>query len=139
MTEALTVGGADSDLQKRLEDELTAFNLRATRTTEIEDYTVAIRDEAGELVAGLTGWVWRDCGGVSLIWVREDQRGAGHGSRLLAAAEQEVVRRGCDRIILSSFTFQAPDFYRRNGYTETGRWPGFPTGAEDVHFTKQLA
>lgn len=134
----LTIGGADAGLQARLDAELTAFNLSATGATSIDDFSVQIRDPDGALVAGLTGWVWGDCGGVSMIWVREDQRGRGAGSRLLAAAEREAAHRGCDRIILSSFTFQTPEFYHRNGYTETGRWPGFPAGAADVHFCKPL-
>lgn len=42
-------------------------------------------------------------------------------------------------MVLSSFTFQAPDFYRRHGYVETGRTEGLPVaGAADVHFRKTL-
>lgn len=38
----------------------------------------------------------------------------------------------------SSFTFQAPEFYQRHGYVETGRTSGIPGGAEDVHMSKRL-
>jgi hypothetical protein len=42
-------------------------------------------------------------------------------------------------MVLSSFTFQAPDFYRRHGYVETGRTEGLPVaGMADVHFRKSL-
>ncbi len=73
-----------------------------------------------------------------MLWVREDARMEGWGSKLLRAAEEEARRRGCDRLIVSSFTFQAPGFYERHGYQETGRTGGFPGGASDVHFLKQL-
>ncbi len=90
-------------------------------------------------MGGLSGWTWGTCAGVGMLWVRDDARGGGWGRRLLAAAECEAVDRGCLQMVLSSFTFQAPDFYRRQGYEETGRTEGLPVaGAADVHFRKTL-
>ena len=74
-----------------------------------------------------------------LVWVRADARTAGWGSRLLAAAEQAATDRGCRAITVSSFTFQAPEFYRRQGYVETTRVPDLPfQGHADVWFSKRL-
>ena len=53
-------------------------------------------------------------------------------------AEDEARRRGCDRVCLSSFTFQAPGFYQKYGYAETGRTLGIPGGGEDIHMFKRL-
>jgi GNAT superfamily N-acetyltransferase len=78
------------------------------------------------------------CGYVDLLWVREDERGSGLGARLLATAEAEIRRRGCDRVALSTHTFQAPGFYARLGYAECGRTPGYPHGHDDIHLVKQL-
>jgi len=87
---------------------------------------------------GSTGWTWGGCGYIELLWVREDQRGDGLGTGLLAAAEAEIRHRGCDRVALSTHSFQAPDFYARFGYTECGRTPGYPRGHDDIHLMKQL-
>jgi GNAT superfamily N-acetyltransferase len=57
---------------------------------------------------------------------------------LLAAAEAEIRRRGCDRVALNTHSFQAPGFYARFGYTECGRTPGYPHGHDDIHLVKQL-
>ena len=74
-----------------------------------------------------------------MVWVREDGRGQGWGRRLLEAAEGVARERGCERINVSSFTFQAPDFYARHGYIETGRTEALPlAGQADVHFVKHL-
>ena len=62
----------------------------------------------------------------------------GLGARLLAAAEAEIRRRGCDRVALNTHSFQAPDFYARFGYTECGRTPGYPHGHDDIHLVKQF-
>lgn len=40
---------------------------------------------------------------------------------------------------MSSFSFQAPQFYERHGFVETGRVEGLPVeGAADVHLRKRL-
>jgi GNAT superfamily N-acetyltransferase len=135
----LRVGDGDPDLDARLSDELDRFNVPAAGAGPQRELTVQVRDDAGELVAGLSGWTWGTCAGVAMLWVRENARGDRWGSRLLATAEREAVARGCTQVVLSSFTFQAPDFYRRHGYVETGRTEGLPrAGMADVHFRKTL-
>ena len=72
-----------------------------------------------------------------MVWVREDARRDGWGGRLLSAAEEVARERGCRQVLVSSFTFQAPEFYRRHGYVEFARSPDLPVAGEsDVHFLK---
>ncbi|MCX5133780.1 MULTISPECIES: GNAT family N-acetyltransferase [unclassified Streptomyces] len=136
---SLRIDGKDAELEQRLDDELTAFNAAATGAGAPEPLSVRVTDAEGALVGGLTAWVWGSCCAVDMLWVRADQRHAGWGGKLLRAAEEEGARRGCTEVIVSSFTFQAPDFYRGHGYRETGRTEGIPGGHEDVHFHKVLA
>ncbi len=63
----------------------------------------------------------------------------GDDGDLRAAAEAEIRRRGCDRVALSTQSFQAPGFYARLGYTECGRTPGYPRGYDDMHLVKRLS
>jgi ribosomal protein S18 acetylase RimI-like enzyme len=138
---ALSVGHQDAELSERLEKGLDEVNFPATGTTAEDQGTLSVRavDDDGELVGGLTAWTWGGLLGIEMLWVREDSRRDGWGSRLLLAAEEEARRRGCDRACVSSFTFQAPGFYQRHGYEETGRTLGIPGGAADVHMFKKLA
>lgn len=53
-------------------------------------------------------------------------------------AEAEAGRRGCTDILVSSYSFQAPDFYKRPGYRETGRLNGVAGGHQDVYLQKTL-
>lgn len=74
-----------------------------------------------------------------MVWVHEDVRRDGWGRGLLAAAEHVARERGCHQIIVSSFTFQAPEFYERCDYVETGRITGLPLdGMADVQLIKCL-
>lgn len=135
----LSVGEQDDELAERLDHELTAFNAAATGTAAPEPLSVRVTDAQGELVGGLTAWAWGNCCAVDMLWVRDDARRGGWGRRLMEAAEQEAARWGCTQMIVSSFTFQAPDFYRRLGFRETGRTEGIPGGHQDVHLHKLLA
>lgn len=140
MSEArFTVGDADADLAERLDQEISAFNAAASGHHDARMLSVAARGDDGDLRGGLYGWTWGGCGYVDLLWVRDDQRGLGLGADLLAAAEAEIGRRGCDRVALSTHSFQAPGFYARLGYTECGRTPGYPRGHDDIHLVKQLS
>src|SRR5205823_2059823 len=92
-----TVSGADAGLRDRLDKEIYDFNAAATGHHDGRELSIAVPRDDGDLLAGLTGWTWGGCGYIELLWVREDQRGTGLGTRLLAAAEAEIQRRGCDR------------------------------------------
>lgn len=74
-----------------------------------------------------------------MVWVREGDRGAGWGTRLLEAAEDVARERGCGPAFVSSFSFQAPAFYARHGYRECARVDDYPVaGAADVYLVKDL-
>jgi ribosomal protein S18 acetylase RimI-like enzyme len=94
---------------------------------------VFVRDEAGNIVGGLTGrtyWRYLD---IAFLWVDEKYRGAGYAKKLMKAAEAEARRRGCERAFLDTLGFQALGFYLKLGYSEFGRLPGF-SGKYDRHY-----
>ncbi len=138
MAAHLSVGDGDPALDERLSNELDAHNFAAVGRDDLREFTVRV-DDGDELVAGASGWTWGSCAGIGMVWVAEEARLEGWGGRLLAAAEEVARERGCRQLLVSSFTFQAPDFYRRHGYTEFARSPDIPvTGEADVHFLKLL-
>jgi hypothetical protein len=58
---------------------------------------------------------------------------------LIAESERSAAARGARRVFVTSFTFQAPGFYERQGYREIFRWDGVPVeGEADVHLRKDL-
>jgi ribosomal protein S18 acetylase RimI-like enzyme len=134
----ITVSDDDDGLAAALSDRINAFNADATGIDDGRWLHVAQRGPDGGLEAGLSGWTWGGCGYIEFLWVGDDLRGAGLGSRLLAAAEGEATARGCTQIVVSSHSFQAPDFYRRHGYVEYGRIEGYPRGHAQVHLVKAL-
>jgi GNAT superfamily N-acetyltransferase len=134
------VGEGVPELDQRLSDELDKVNAEATAgVAPSQELTVQILDGEGELAAGMSGWTWGVAAGIAMTWVRGDARGAGLGARLLSDFEAEAKARGCSHVFVTSFTFQAPEFYAKHGYREIFRWEGVPTHqAADVHFRKEL-
>lgn len=124
----------------RLNERLHEFNVKASGVDDDGRWlAVFVRDAGGEIVAGMHGWTWGGTGFVQTLWVREDLRGHGLGTRVLAAAEAEAKGRGCDQMHLDSHSYQAPGFYRRLGYEVIGELPGWPGTDTRIFFRKALA
>jgi GNAT superfamily N-acetyltransferase len=121
-----------------LDERLHRHNVAMTGCDDGRWLAIFVRDDAGEIVAGLHGWTWGRTGVVRTLWIREDLRRHGLGARLLASAEQEAVRRGCREIQVDTHSYQAPGFYRRLGYERIGELPGWPVGTTRVFFRKTL-
>jgi GNAT superfamily N-acetyltransferase len=134
----IIVSDVDDGLADTLSARINEFNVDATGFDDGRVLSASRRGRDGSLEAGLAGFTWGGCGYIDLLWVRADLRHSGVGSRLLAAAEAEAGVRGCAQMIVSSHTFQAPDFYPRHGYVEYARTEDSPRGHADIHFVKYL-
>jgi ribosomal protein S18 acetylase RimI-like enzyme len=73
------------------------------------------------------------------FWVEESLRNRGFGTQLFQAAEKEARRRGCTQIILMTFSFQAPGFYRKHGFEVVATIDDDPSGHQDLLMRKRLA
>jgi len=123
-----------------LEDRLYDYNVEQTGSDDGKWLSIFVRDDAGEIVAGLHGWTWCGACRVQYLWVRQDLRRQGYGQRLLAAAEQEARARGCDHLLLDTFSFQAPLFYKKLGYEVVAVVDGFPRRPHsEYHLKKTLS
>ena len=122
-----------------LDERIYEFNAAASGVDDGRLLAIFIRDDHGAIAAGMHGWTWGGTGFVQAIWVHEKLRGHGLGSRLLAAAEAEAARRGCHQMHLDTHGYQAPDFYRRQGYDLIGELPGWPGDNVRFFFRKRLS
>jgi GNAT superfamily N-acetyltransferase len=117
---------------------LIAFNEAGGGAAHYRPLAVLATNEAGKVLGGLSGhtaWRWLY---IQLFWLPESLRGAGLGREILARAEAEAKARGCTAVWLDSFTFQAPGFYQKLGYSVFGVLEDYPPGQRRVFLTKQL-
>ena len=126
-----------SEARSRVVEQLENFNRRASGHpggTELGAFIE--RDE--EVVAGVVGWVWGGTSYVDLLWVTELLRHSGIGSQLLKGFENEAKKRGALQVVLTTGSFQAPEFYRRHGYEVAGKIPEHPVGHTEFILRKAL-
>ena len=96
------------------------------------------KDEAGQLVGGLRAFVFLHWLRVEVLWVADAARGQGLGSRLLAQAEQEARDVGAIGSALETFEWQAPGFYLKRGYVESGRIADYAKGHALLTMSKRF-
>ena len=100
---------------------------------------VLLRDPVTDAVTGgLWGIVSADWLFVELLFVPEELRGSGLGSKLIAEAEAIAKRKSCIGVRLDTFTFQAPGFYEKQGYTSFGALEDHPRGHRRIYYFKRL-
>ncbi len=135
----ITIGDDDlPELVALLDGRIYEFNVAASGIGDGRMLNAAIRDDAGEIVAGISGYTWGGTCKVEHLWVAESLRGRGIGSALLLAAEREARARGCHQMVLETHSFQAPAFYERHGFRRVAAIPDFPLGSEKLLCRKML-
>ena len=127
------------DQVQYLEDRIHEFNSGATGVTDGANFGIFVKDEHGEIVAGICGNTWGGCMEIRQFWVEELRRKRGLGTRLLRAAEQQARQRGCRQVLLMTFTFQAPAFYARHGFEVIAVVDDHPRGHKNLLMRKRLA
>jgi GNAT superfamily N-acetyltransferase len=128
---ALTVSvedGATAAEEDAVTLRLRAYNARHAGDPGFAPLNLFLRDGAGGIVGGLLGSVYYGWLFVNILWVADEHRGGGHGAALVRRAEAEARARGCRAVWLDTFSFQAPGFYRKMGFTEFGRLDDYPAG-----------
>jgi GNAT superfamily N-acetyltransferase len=126
------------ELEALLVERIYEFNAEATGYFDGKLIGGKLRDESGEVVAAFNGHTWGGCCAISHIWVHESCRGRGLGRLLLQGAEAEALRRGCEQVVLSTHSFQAPAFYERLGYARHAEIAGQPKGHANITYVKRI-
>ena len=123
---------------KKVYAELVRFNTEHTGSDDHTPLNIVEYDTDGNIIGGILGgtyWGWLY---VDILWVHENHRRSGIGSKLLAEAEKEAKSRGCHHVHLDTMSWQAPDFYKKHGYTVVGILPDIPKGNQKYLLMKEL-
>lgn len=127
----------DPALRAHILAPLVAYNESVAPDGNWGLLALTVRDPDGAVVGGLWGRT-----GYGMLFVEllalGPARGEGLGRRVMALAEEEARRRGLSGIWLDTWTFQAPGFYVRLGFTECGRIPDYPPGHDRVFYVKRF-
>ncbi len=97
------------------------------------------KTKEGENIGGVLGGIgyWNGLE-IRALWVHEQFRGQGYGSKILAYIEEVAREKGAEIAMLDTFDFQAEEFYLKNGYQPIGEIKDFPKGHRRIYFSKRL-
>jgi GNAT superfamily N-acetyltransferase len=118
--------------------KLLEFSDGFTEPRNYREFGVALRDQCGEVVGGITAnrvWDWLQIG---VLWIPDELRGQGLGQQLLKRMENLGRQHGCKFAKLDTFEFEAREFYESHGYTVQSRTDNFPRDHTQFHLTKEL-
>ena len=123
---------------KYIREELNQFNNERVGEDGHTPLNIVEYDTNGNIIGGILGgtyWGWMY---VDILWVHENHRYKGIGSKLLREAEKEAIRRSCHHVHLDTMSWQAPEFYQKHGYEVIGILPDIPNGNQKYLLMKAL-
>ncbi len=84
--------------------------------TPIRSFAVLVRDEREKVLGGADGVSIYGNLYVNLLWVSEELRGLGIGTKIMEQAEEIAHERNCRFITLTTMDFEALPFYQKLGF-----------------------
>lgn len=89
-------------------------------------FAVFARNENGDVIGGIrANAFWNYCI-IELLWLSEEARGSGAGTKLMYQAESYAKSQGFQYMRTETLDFQAKPFYEKLGYRVFGELPDCP-------------
>jgi len=117
---------------------LNEFNTAQAGPVDMRPVAIMLRDATGKSIGGLWGHTAYDWMFVQYLAVPEACRGQDFGTSLMLRAEQLARARGCIGVWLDTFSFQAPGFYEKLGYSVFGGIENYPAGHRRLFLHKRF-
>jgi GNAT superfamily N-acetyltransferase len=113
----------DKKAKQYIDDELYKYNLKHFPKDlggRYEEICLFLKDDKGNVRGGILSeicWNWLE---IHTFILDEDIRKSGFGTKLLVEIEKIAIEKECDFIKVDTLSFQALDFYQKNGYQVFG-------------------
>ncbi|MBO4310807.1 MAG: GNAT family N-acetyltransferase [Lachnospiraceae bacterium] len=82
-----------------------------------EEYMITAENDEGEVIGSITGMAYYNEAHIGDLIIDKKYRGQKIGTKLVEAVEEEYRNKGFEKITLTTFGFQAPEFYEKLGYS----------------------
>lgn len=102
------------------------------------EISLVLKDSKGIVRGGVTASTVFNVMHLEVLWVDENYRRRGFGSKLVQSAEQLGLAKGCFAAQTWTFSFQGPEFYPTVGYELIGIYDGYPNKITEHAFKKRL-
>ncbi|MBR3299421.1 MAG: GNAT family N-acetyltransferase [Clostridia bacterium] len=110
-------------------------------TADEEELVLKAENDEGETIGGSILEFGGSVGArvqLSMLWVDERYRGKGLGSMLICESERIARERGCCISSLCTLDFQAPDMYKKHGYSVYAVYEDRPRTHSVYYMSKRI-
>jgi ribosomal protein S18 acetylase RimI-like enzyme len=111
---------------------------KAVGSIEALSFAFFIESESDEVWGGVLGVIYYGTMQIDTLWVDESMRCHGFGTQLMNAVEQLARKQGCTFIRLQTMEWEAPEFYKKLGYSVEFVRYGYPNGSHMFLMRKDL-
>ena len=105
------------DVDEKMRKDLVKYESSHGIDVNYKRFSIVARDENGSAIGALNAYTAFAEVYVDDIWVDHAFRGQGYGRKLLQALENHFKGKGFNNINLVTSAFQAPEFYKKCGFT----------------------
>lgn len=96
--------------------DFTVFGQESGVELNYDEFCFVAEDDAGQLLGVITGRAYYNEVHIGDLIIGKGHRKSGIGSKLVEEVEKAYRGKGYEKITLTTFGFQAPEFYKKMGY-----------------------
>ncbi len=111
------VNEEDSRIDNFINEEFSAYGEQNNVDLNFNEFCFISESDDGEILGAITGRAYYNEVHICDLIIHKAYRKCGLGSKLVSAVEEAFQNAGYDKITLTTFGFQAPEFYKKLGYT----------------------
>ena len=123
--------------QDYLRSQIGYWNILVTGYDDYAPANHLIRDDTDHICGGILAYVWARWLHVDILWLRDDVRRMGWGTKLLESAHTIGREKGAEAAWLDTFSWQARGFYERFGYEAVFEVLDLPPGHSRIFMRKR--
>lgn len=103
-----------------------------------KEFSIFLKNDSGKVFGGIQVFMDTEAAYIDILWIEEALQKQGYGTKLLNAAEQEATRNGCFFSTVDTWSFQAEEFYLKNGYERIGELKNYWHEHSKIFLRKKL-
>lgn len=105
------------DIEEKMRKDLIEYESSYGIDVNYRRFSIILKEDTNDVIGVLNAFTAFSEIYVDDMWVDKSHRGKGYGRKLLQSLENHFKGKGFNNINLVTSAFQAPEFYRKCGFT----------------------
>ena len=111
------VTGEDDRIGDFISEAFSDYSISKNVDLNYEEYCFIAENDKGEIIGAVTGRAYYNEVHIGDLIIDKEYRGQDIGTKLVKTVEEAYGDKGYEKFALTTFGFQAPEFYKKLGYT----------------------